>query len=314
MASIKTLDCFFTQREQVMCVSVVEQLKVECDRGRLVDNPIVSPFHVVKGLHAEVIREEVETVQRMAPGGRMNRTNRRNAALGMLLVMFGVGTLSGQVVTAGKKEQTLASSEYSSNSADETHPALQKRGWRYTVHPSDTLQLTFPLTPEFNQTIIVQPDGYISLLNVGELLAIGQTLPELTELLHKAYGKILRNPVIFVDAKDFEKPYFVVGGQVEKPGKFDWRGEVTVTEAVALAGGFKDTAKHSQVLLFRRVSDEWAEAKLINVKKMLNAKNLREDPVLQPGDMLYVPKNALSKIKPFLPLPTVGMYASPTQF
>src|ERR1019366_5636911 len=266
MASTKSLDWFFTQREQAICVSVVEQLTVECDRGRLVDDPIVSHFDVVKGLHAEVIREEVETVQRMAPGGRMNRTNRRKAALGMLIMMFAVGTLSGHLVTAGREGPTIASSEYSSNSADETYPALQKRGWRYKVHPSDTLQLIFPLTPEFNQTIIVQPDGYISLLGVGNLLAMGQTLPELTELLQKAYGKILREPVIFVDAKDFEKPYFVVGGQVDKPGKFDWRGEVTVTQAVALAGGFKDTAKHSQVLLFRRVSDEWAEAKIINVK------------------------------------------------
>jgi polysaccharide export outer membrane protein len=253
--------------------------------------------------------KEVETVQRMAPGGRMNRTNRRNAALGLLL-MFAMGTLSGQEVSAGKKEPTLASSESSPNSADETKPALQKRGWRYTVHPSDTLQLTFPLTPEFNQTIIVQPDGYISLLGVGNLLAMGQTLPELTELLKKTYGKTLRDPVIFVDVKDFEKPYFVVGGQVGHPGKFDWRGEVTVTQAVALAGGFLDTAKHSQVLLFRRVSDEWAEAKIINVKQMINARNLREDPLLQPGDMLYVPKNTISKVKPFIPLPTVGMYAS----
>lgn len=241
----------------------------------------------------------------------MNRTNRRLAAL-VVLLMFAVGNLSGQVVTAGQKESTLASTEYSANSPDEAKPALQKRGWRYTVHPSDTLQLTFPLTPEFNQTIIVQPDGYISLLGVGNLLVTGQTLPELTELLQKTYGKTLRDPVIFVDVKDFEKPYFVVGGQVGHPGKFDWRGEVTVTQAVALAGGFLDTAKHSQVLLFRRVSDEWAEAKLVNVKKMINARNLREDPVLQPGDMLYVPKNALSKIKPFIPY--YGLYYNPSQF
>jgi hypothetical protein len=73
-----------------------------------------------------------------------------------------------------------------------------------------------------------------------------------------------------------------------------------------------DTAKHSQVLLFRRVSDEWTQAKLVNVKQMFNEKNLREDPVLHPGDMLYVPKNALSKIKPFIP--NYGIYANPFQF
>jgi polysaccharide export outer membrane protein len=116
--------------------------------------------------------------------------------------------------------------------------------------------------------------------------------------------------MIYVDPKDYQKPYFIVGGQVSKPGKFDWRGDVTVTEAIAIAGGFDDTAKHSQVLMFRRISNDWAEAKLINVKHMLNTRNLYEDPLLQPGDMLYVPKNTLSKVKPFLPIPSLGLYSS----
>ena len=197
---------------------------------------------------------------------------------------------------------------------DDTGLAVHKRGWRYTLHPSDTLELTFMLTPEFNQTVTVQPDGYITLRNVGDLSAAGHTLPELTESIKMAYSKILHDPVISVDPKDFEKPYFVVGGQVGKPGKFDWRGDVTLTQAIAMAGGFTDAAKHSQVLLFRRVSDQWTAARIINTKKMLNSRNLQEDPVLQPGDMLFVPKNALSKIKPFLPTTGAGVYYNPATF
>jgi polysaccharide export outer membrane protein len=156
--------------------------------------------------------------------------------------------------------------------------------------------------------VTVQPDGYITLRNVGDLLAAGHTLPEFTESIKTAYSKILRDPVISVDPKDFEKPYFVVGGQVGRPGKFEWRGDVTLTQAIEIAGSFTDAAKHSQVLMFRRVSDQWAEAKLINVKQMLHTRNLAEDPLLQPGDMLYVPKNAISKIKPFIPIPSIGTY------
>ena len=82
-----------------------------------------------------------------------------------------------------------------------------------------------------------------------------------------------------------------------------------------MAGGFTDAAKHSQVLLFRRESDQWTPSReLINVKKMLNSRNLQEDPELQPGDMLFIPKNALSKIKPFLPTSTVGAYYNPATF
>lgn len=197
---------------------------------------------------------------------------------------------------------------------DESSSELHKRNWRYKINPSDVLELTFQLTPEFNQTVIVQPDGYITLKDVGDLQAVGHTLPELTESIKTAYSKILHDPVISVDPKDFEKPYFIVGGQVGRPGKFDWRGNVTLTQAIAIAGGFTDASKHSQVLLFRRVSDQWSEAKIINVKKMLNAGVLQEDPELKPGDMLFVPKNFFSKIKPFLPTPGVGASFAPTGF
>jgi polysaccharide export outer membrane protein len=193
----------------------------------------------------------------------------------------------------------------------EAGPSLHKRNWRYRINPSDTLELTFALTPEFNQTVTVQPDGYITLRVVGDLPAEGQTLPELTESIKTAYSRILQDPVITVDPKDFEKPYFTVGGQVGKPGKFDWRGDVTLTQAIAIAGGFTDASKHSQVLLFRRVSDQWTEARIINVKKMFSSRDLQEDPELKPGDMLFVPKNAFSKIKPFLPTSSVGTYVSP---
>ena len=193
---------------------------------------------------------------------------------------------------------------------EESSIGLHKRNWRYRINPSDSVEITFQLTPEFNQTVTVQPDGYITLRDVGDLQAAGHTLPELTESIKTAYSKILHDPIISVDPKDFERPYFVVGGQVGKPGKFDWRGDVTLTQAIAIAGGFTEASKHSQVLLFRRVSDQWTEAKIINVKKMLSSGNLQEDPELKPGDMLFVPKNAFSKIKPFLPTSSLGAYGN----
>jgi polysaccharide export outer membrane protein len=193
---------------------------------------------------------------------------------------------------------------------DPSGPALHKRNWRYRINSSDTLDITFELTPEFNQTVTVQPDGYITLREVGDLPAAGETLPELRQSIQAAYSKILQDPVISVVPKDFEKPYFVVGGQVGKPGKYDLRSDTTLTQAIAIAGGFTDASKHSQVILFRRVSDEWTEAKIINVKKMMSSRDLREDPQLKPGDMLFVPKNALSKIKPFLPTTSVGAFTN----
>jgi polysaccharide export outer membrane protein len=111
--------------------------------------------------------------------------------------------------------------------------------------------------------------------------------------------------------KDFEKPYFIADGQLGKPGKYELRGDMTLTEAIATAGGFLDSAKHSQVMLFRKVNDQWTEAKLFDVKKMQKSGNMKEDPFLHPGDMLFVPKNAFSKYKAFIPTANVGTYVKP---
>ena len=235
------------------------------------------------------------------------------AIVTLALILAGhVCVVEGQSIASDKTGNVDTSgSALPVAAVDNTVPKVHTRDRRYIIQPSDTLELRFPLTPEFDQTVTVQPDGYITLRNAGDLHAAGETLPELTEFIKKTYSKILHDPVISVDPKDFDKPYFVVGGQVGRPGKFDLRGDITLTEAVAMAGGFTDAAKHSQVLLFRRVSDQWTEAKIINTKKMFNSHNLQEDPVLQPGDMLFVPKNALSKIKPFLPTTTAGAFYNP---
>jgi len=188
-------------------------------------------------------------------------------------------------------------------------PSFRDRYPRYQLESGDIFDISFELSPEFNQTVSVQPDGFITLRGVGDVHVAGQTVPELTETLHTAYSKILHEPLISVTLKDFQKPYFIADGQVGKPGKYDLRGDTTLTEAIAMAGGFEDSAKHSQVLLFRRVSDQWTSAQVFNVKKMHASHDLREDPLLHSGDMLFVPKNRVSKIKPWLPTSSVGTMA-----
>lgn len=235
----------------------------------------------------------------------------------LILALFVFGAAQSSAGQKAPAADSLSASQAGSDDQatqsahGDASTALHKRNWRYRINPSDILELTFAQAPEFNQTVTVQPDGYITLRVVGDLPAAGQTLPELTESIKTAYSKIMQDPEVTVGPKEFEKPFFTVGGQVGKPGKFDWYADITLTQAIAIAGGFTDASKHSQVLLFRRVSDEWSEARIINVKKMVNARDIREDPELKPGDMLYVPKNTLSKIKPFLPTSSLGMYANP---
>ncbi len=184
----------------------------------------------------------------------------------------------------------------------------------YRLRPSDVAEVTFTISPEFNQTLTVQPDGYVAVKDAGMVFVQGLTMLEFSDAIRQAYRGYLHDPEIAVALKEFEHPYFVVGGEVGRPGKYELRTDTTVAEAVEIAGGLTSQAKHSQVVLFRRVDDDLIETRVLNLKKMLKTNNLREDAHLRPGDLVFVPQNAISKIARFLSKPSMSMYANPAQF
>jgi protein involved in polysaccharide export with SLBB domain len=200
-----------------------------------------------------------------------------------------------QAVSAAK---TAADAQ--ATSAPANAPALQQRDVRYKINKSDVLSVNFVFTPEYDQNLQVQPDGYVVPRGVPGIHAEGMTIPELKEALEKEYSAILHDPVITVLPTNVVPAYFIAGGEVNKPGRYNFEGDTTVTQAVEIAGGFTSFAKHSQVVLFRRINNDWVQGTKIDVKKMLKDGNLAEDLHLQPGDMLYVPKNTISKVQPWL--------------
>jgi polysaccharide export outer membrane protein len=184
----------------------------------------------------------------------------------------------------------------------------------YQLQPNDVVEISFTVAPEFNQTLTVQPDGYVALKDVGLVEVQGLNLAEFRDAVRNAYEGYLHDPQVAVALKEFEKPYFIVGGEVCKPGKYELRSDTTVAEAVQIAGGLTQQSKHSQVVLFRRVDGELMESRLINLKKLLKQSDLKEDAHLRPGDLVYVPQNAISKIARFLTRPSVSMYMNSSQF
>lgn len=189
-----------------------------------------------------------------------------------------------------------------------------KRRPLYRLNDSDVVALSFTLAPEFDQLLTVQPDGFVALKDVKPVFAQGLTLEEFGEAVRRAYTGYLHNPEVAVALKDFQRPYFVAGGEVGRPGKYELRADTSVLEAVEIAGGFTHVAKHSQVLLFRRLNDNLVEAHIFNMKKMLKDKGVTEASELRPGDMVFVPQNSISKIEQFLSKPSFGLYMSSTQF
>ncbi|MGA9966970.1 MAG: polysaccharide biosynthesis/export family protein [Terriglobales bacterium] len=244
------------------------------------------------------------------------RTRTATIVAAALLFVFAAAWAQQQPSAAGQNLSASASQAPSASAkAPADDPMFQTRHPRYKLELGDTFDINFDLSPEFNQTVTVQPDGYVTLRGIGDLHVADLTVPELTANLRTAYNKILNDPPISITLKDFEKPYFIADGQVDRPGKYDLRGDTTLTQAIAIAGGFKDaSAKHSQVLLFRRASEGWYSAKIFNVKKWDKEGDLHEDPFLHPGDMLFVPQNTISKIKPFIPGSSVGTFINPATF
>ena len=173
-------------------------------------------------------------------------------------------------------------------------------GQRYQVQPDDVLTINFALSPELNQTVTIHPDGYVSLFSVGSVFVQGMTVPQVVDAIKKAYSGTLHDPIIDVDLKDFQKPVFYVSGQVGKPGQYDLRYSLSVMQAIAIGGGFSTTAR-TQVVLLHRVSNEWAEVKVLNLRQVARGKDLQADAKVMPGDMIFVPEKAITSFRKYVP-------------
>ncbi len=214
-----------------------------------------------------------------------------------LSIVLGVATASAQPVSPAAPVQTAQPS------AD---PGVVLPDPYYKLQPSDVLAVKYRYTPEYDATVSVRPDGFITLPIVGEVKVSGLTVAEAGHAVRAAAAARLREPELTLELKDFQKPRFTVGGEVDKPGQFELRGRISVLEAVAMAGGFKSSAKHSQVVLFRRFDETRAVTRVINAKELAKADRIAEDPDLRPGDFLFVPQNKISKIERFIPFTSIG--------
>ena len=182
---------------------------------------------------------------------------------------------------------------------------------RYLLNPGDVIDVQYRYTPEYNQTVTLQPDGFVSLEIVGDVKVSGLNLEQARAILVQRAGKRLKDPEITLILKEFQRPYIVVAGEVVQPGKFEMREKMTAVQAVMLAGGFKDSARSSQIVVFRQINSETAEVKLINLKDIKRTSDLENDLKLESGDMLLVPKNRLAKLERFLKLANIGLYFNP---
>ncbi len=167
---------------------------------------------------------------------------------------------------------------------------------RYQLHSGDQIAVHYPLTPEFDQQITIQPDGYVVLTMGGEAKVAGLTLGEATDLIKKNATVRLMDPEVHLALMDFQHPYFVVAGEVNAPNRYELREDTTALQALMLAGGARISSKPRQVLLIHGAATGQPTVRTLDMRH-INSKFLAENPLLVAGDIVYVPRNTITNVQ-----------------
>ena len=172
----------------------------------------------------------------------------------------------------------------------------------YKIQPGDQLDVKFFYNPELNEQITVRPDGRISMQLVKEIMAAGMTPAQLTDLLTAKYGKELQQPELTVIVRSFNAQRIYVDGEVNKPGLVQLVDPTTVLQSISQAGGLKDTARTDEVILIRRSANNKFTATMLNLEKALDGTDTKQDIVLMPLDIIYVPRSHIANVNLWIDL------------
>ena len=158
----------------------------------------------------------------------------------------------------------------------------------YVIGSGDVLQVFVWKEPELTREVTVRLDGGVTLPLVGEVEAAGQTTTDLGKHLRSAYSKFISSPNVTVEVRQPNSSRFYVLGQVFKPGEYPITGRVTVVQALALAGGFKEFAKTEEIVVLRRDGDSQRFLPF-NYRKLAGGNEWSQNIELRPGDTVLVP-------------------------
>ena len=156
----------------------------------------------------------------------------------------------------------------------------------YRLASGDKLRIEVYKDPQLSQTLQVRPDGKITLPLVGDVPAAGRTPLALRDAIAAALKEYITNPVVTVIVVEIEPQSVSVMGEVERPGPVPIKGRLSVLEALAVAGGFKDFANTKNISI-RRSTPSGVQIIKFNYKEAVRGEG--KPLYLQPGDIVIVP-------------------------
>lgn len=163
----------------------------------------------------------------------------------------------------------LTSSASAALAGERKPPAPATAGQaEYRLGPEDVIEIFVWKEPELATTVVIRPDGRISLPLADELEASGKTVAELQQEITARLSKYVQQPVVNVMVKQVNSLKISVLGEVRKPDVYKIKNRVTVLDAIAMAGGFTDLARPNRVILLRNTPDGPQRIK-INIKQLV---------------------------------------------
>lgn len=160
----------------------------------------------------------------------------------------------------------------------------------YRLGPGDVLDIRVWKEPDLSRAAVIRPDGNISIPMIGEVEAGGKTTEELKQAIIGKLRLYILRPGVDVIVKEINSTTIYVLGKVQKPSAYLVRGNATLLDAIAMAGGLRDDAKGNRVVIIRKRSGSLFPQKItLDLKRLISQKE--SGPIhLEPADTVYVPE------------------------
>ena len=194
----------------------------------------------------------------------------------------------------------LAGCQQSQKESVQVEPGEQPGLTSYRIQPGDEIEVKFFYAPELNERLWVPPDGMISLQLAGRINAANLTAEELGGAITSAFENHLSHPQATVILRDLASRKVFVGGEVSRPGVQEMFGRMTVAQAIFQAGGARNTAKLSHVVVISHGPDRRPEHRVVSVKDFLKGKTEATVLSLKPYDVVFVPRTAIADLNLFV--------------
>jgi polysaccharide export outer membrane protein len=208
----------------------------------------------------------------------MNFHKGKNIALWLLILAMGL--------SAGLAE---AQSAMPDKTAPATAAAGKAHDDSYVIGADDMLAVNVWKEPDVSRTVPVRSDGKISLPLAGELVAAGSTPLQLEKAIAAKLQSFISDPEVTVIVQESRSQKFNILGMVARPGSYPLSNSLTVLDAVALAGGFRDFAKQKSMYVLRQGADGTETRLPFNYKDVVKGKNPEQNIKLQAKDTVVVP-------------------------